>query len=110
MRCAGRQEDKGHWNQTPHRYALGTGFRVNDNSSSTWGGTDRNAPKAAVRFLVKGMKLFGSEFLELSREYAEEMRENLQDADLSLKSPRAAEGAALAMMAAMERRVLRGRQ
>lgn len=29
------------------------------------------------------MRLFGGEFLELSRKYAEEKRENLQDADFS---------------------------
>jgi hypothetical protein len=49
----------------------------------TWGGIDWKGLEGAVRFPADGMKLFGGEFLELSKKYAEEKRENLQDADLS---------------------------
>ncbi|CUS12684.1 unnamed protein product [Tuber aestivum] len=47
----------------------------------------RKSLEAAVTFPPEGMKLFGGDFLQLSRGYAEEKRENLEGADLSRVVP-----------------------
>ena len=52
-----------------------------------WKILDRKSLEAAVTFPPEGIKLFGGDFLQLSREYAEEKRENLQDADLTQVVP-----------------------
>ncbi|RPA95867.1 hypothetical protein L873DRAFT_1845705 [Choiromyces venosus 120613-1] len=48
---------------------------------------DRRSLEAAITFPPEGIKLFGGDFLELSRRYAEEKRENLQDVDLTQVAP-----------------------